>query len=85
VGSSFSVSEGSCDPWAIAVRGWVGSSSMSVGSVSGGGWVIVRERAVVAVRGRSLFVGGRGSRVGSSVWCRWCGWWWIMVVWDCRS
>jgi hypothetical protein len=31
---------GSCHPWAIAVRGWVGSSL----SVSGG--VIVRERAV---------------------------------------
>jgi hypothetical protein len=34
-GSSFSVSEGSCHPWAIAVRGWVGSLSMSAGSVSG--------------------------------------------------
>jgi hypothetical protein len=36
-GLSFSISEGSCHPWTITVCGWVGSLSMSAGSVSRGG------------------------------------------------
>jgi hypothetical protein len=79
-GSSFSVSEGSCHPWAIAVRGWVGSLSMSAGSVSG-------EGGSSSVSGRSSqSVGGLRSWAvvvhewGSSIWCRWCGWWWFGIV-----
>jgi hypothetical protein len=63
-GSSFSVSEGSCHPWAIAVRGWVGSLSMSAGSVSGeGGSSSVSGRSSQSVGGRrspwAVFVRGR--------------------------
>jgi hypothetical protein len=43
-------------------RSWVGGFVVHKRGVrERGGGVIVRERAVVAVRGRSLFVGGRGS------------------------
>jgi hypothetical protein len=79
-GSSFSVSGGSCYPWAIAVRGWVGSLSMTAGSsLSMSGGVIVREWVVV-ICGRSPLSMCRGSSR-----CRWCRSWWIVVVCDRRS
>jgi hypothetical protein len=79
-GLSFSVSGRSRYPWAITVRGWVGSLSMTAGSsLSMSGGVIVCEQVVV-VCGRSPLSMCRGSSR-----CSWCRSWWIVVVWDRRS
>jgi hypothetical protein len=64
-------------------RSWVGGFVVHERGVrERGGGVIVRKRAVVAVRGRSSFVGGRGSRVGVVHMVSLVR---VVVVWDRRS